>query len=232
MRLFLLVPLVWCAGCQCGPAVNSAPDGGFDAGDSIRFDGGADASDAGLRDAGTDAGHSDVGTEGVADAGGFTLPLFRIGPRTTSQGAFGQGSLQGALSLPVTANTPTTFEGWEVRSQFAAGTVTFASTVDDGGTRAVAFAYELTTASSAPRESREIITATSADSRTVLMTVLDGRRELHFSLESTALQALALNEVRTRLPIFTEAYLDGRSTRARRPAGSAEQHRLSVGNFT
>lgn len=181
-----------CAGCNCGGLEVPLLDAGIDSG----------APDAGTADAGaTDAG--------AADAGPVVLPLFRIGPRSSFQGAFGQPAITGSITLPLGPQTPTDFTGWSISSPVMSGTVAFAPPADDAGLREVGFTVTLSTASSAPLAARELFTAASPDAGTILRTVLSPQGQLHFTLDSSALQALSVSEARAEDSFLAEAYYLG-----------------------
>jgi hypothetical protein len=165
--------------------------------------------------AATPAPDSGAPDSGTPDAGHLVLPLFRVGPRSSFQGGFGQ-QLTGTLSLPATAGV-SSFDGWEVTSRVQTGTLALSPARNDGGTLEADLDLTITTGSTAPATDREVFSAVSPDGGAVLLATLDDQRQLRFSIESTALQALALAEVRPNEPFLFEAYYFG-ARKGDRPA--------------
>lgn len=175
--------------CQCQPMPEGDADSGSDAGPVEA-----------VHDGGVDAGH-DAGVEA-----GLVLPLFRVGPRSRFQGIYGPADLAGHFTLPVLDGGPRSFDGWVVRSRVNLGTTFVTNTWLDGGFHQASMSARVSTATSAPGLAREVFSAESPDGGTVLLATLDAQGLLEFSLESTALQALALAEVRVSGPLLSEDY--------------------------
>jgi hypothetical protein len=157
-----------------------------------------------------DAG-SDPRVDASSDERPFPLPVFRIGPRSAFGGGFGPFEFTGTIRLPTTTRDFTSFSGWRF---YAHGPgpgvpVTLSSTTVAGTDKVATFTISVTTASTAPREAREVFTAISPDESITLFTVLAEDSTLSFTLASTARQAILRARVRSDDPILEDAYYWG-----------------------
>ena len=165
----------------------------------------ADVQPAGDAAPGADAS----GDAAAGDGPPFAMPLYRIGPRSAFGGSFGQEPIAGTIELPASAGVGS-FADWTFRGHgLAGGPATSASAPDEVGDRVVSqIVIEIDTATSAPGDAREILTASSPDGL-VLTAVLEADRTVAFSPESTARNALSLAAVREDPAPFEEVYYTG-----------------------
>jgi hypothetical protein len=151
-----------------------------------------------------------ISPDGAQDDGPpFALPVYRIGPRSAFQGAFGQDPIHGTIEIPLAAGV-TSFSDWTFSGHgLVSGAAQAMGEAQQVGGRLLAeLTIEIDTAFSAPAEAREIITATSPGG-IVLTAVLAADRTIEFSPESTARNALALAGVREAAEPFFEVYYTG-----------------------
>jgi hypothetical protein len=151
----------------------------------------------------------DGGGQAAVDAGPtfeVPVPSYRLGPRSTFGGSFAQAVQPGTIRLPATLASED-LDSWMISSRAGAAIADAQPPRLEGDELVIDFTIQLDTLFEVPAMSRELFTATAGP--VVLSTVADPDDSLHFTLGSTALQALALAGVRDDDLPLEEVYATG-----------------------
>src|SRR5687767_3601511 len=107
----------------------------------------------------------DAATAPAPDAGeSFTVPepSFRLGPRSTLGGFFGQPPITGTIRLPTELATELAGASWQISSRAEAAEATLEARRVDGGDTLIDFTVTVSTSFQRP-EDRELFVAASGD---------------------------------------------------------------------
>ena len=180
-----------------------------EAGDPSRPDAGAQdagARDAAMLDAGDASGlDASPGDAGVREGPPFALPIYRLGPRLAFGGGFSL-EVSGRIALPSAAASAGDLDDLEVHGHgLPAGVPVQIETPRVEGDRLVAdFRATVSFIADDPVRSREIFRAELPSLGARLFGLLGAGDVLHFDLESTARQALALSRIPEEGGLYAE----------------------------
>lgn len=139
------------------------------------------------------------------------IPTFRLGPRSSmGVGFYGPYKFKGTISVPVGTKGFVDFSSFEVMGHGGSGTVdTVSAPRQEGGMWVSDLTVSVNTYADVPAQSREILTAVSADKSIVLTAVLTKNNKINFSPGSTARQVLSLAGVCSDSRALEEVYYFG-----------------------